>query len=191
MNQEILVEILKPQDAPWDYFLYVVIVLQVLLLGLIFAGSLRDVIFIGITVMCAVADKAYIFGFIEGGYDVNLANLNRAVEFHTTDSFLTYGARVAMFALPLVIVTQTKIPKAKPAAVITSVVTAVYVFTRWFFQQYPEGQSDFREPGGYIFIQGIFVGQAALIYLMLGRIKGRDYFVQRGLPPEQNGFFKE
>ena len=178
MNQDILIEILKPKDPPWDYFLYVVIVLQVILLGIIFAGTLRDVIFIGITVMCAVADKAYLFGFIEGGYKVTLANLDRAVEFHTTESFMTYAARVAMFALPLIIITQTKIPRAKPAAVFTAVTTAVYVFTRWFFEQYPEGWKDFRQPGTYIYVQGVFVGQAAIMYLMLGRIKMRDYFVQ-------------
>jgi len=142
MNNVSLADVLAPQQS-WDYFLYVIIIIEFILMALLFSGSLRDVILIAVAMICAVADKAYLFGFLEGG----ATTLNAAINYHTKESFLTYAARVAMFATPTLIITQTKISRAKPIAVLLAILSLVYMFARWFFQQFPEGKSDF---GSYI-----------------------------------------
>jgi len=137
MENVTLSEVLAPQQV-WDYGLYVIFVIQLIVLGLLFSGSLRDVLMIGFTVMCLIADKAYIFGFLDGG----ATTLEAAIAYHTIKSPFTFGVRIAMFALPLVITTQTKIPKAKPALVLLAIVSVIYTVLRWFVQVFPEAQKD-------------------------------------------------
>lgn len=157
-----LSEVLRPQDGLWDYALYVIIFLQVILLAVLFLGSLRDVLFMAAAVISAISDKIYLFGFLDGG----ATNIDQAVEFHTKDSLFTYVARVMMFAFPLVITTQTKIRRAKPLCVILGVGGLVYMFGRWFVQQRPEGIKDFRQPGTFI-EDGIYLIHAGTMYLVL------------------------
>jgi len=149
-------EVLAPVEGQvaWDYFLYVLLFFQLILLVLLFSGSLRDVIFIAVTVMCAVADKTYLFGFIDPGSTAT--TLPAAVRFHTLESFYTYGARIIMFALPLLITTQTKISKAKPVCIIVALMSFIYVIARWVVQQRVAGQADFDRSGlGIIFSMGM------------------------------------
>jgi hypothetical protein len=137
MENVTLSEVLAPQQV-WDYALYGIFAVQVVVLGLLFSASLRDVLMIAFTVLCLIADKAYIFGFLDGGAN----NLPAAIEYHTTESPFTFGVRIAMFALPLIITTQTKIPKAKPALILLSIISLVYAGLRWFIQVFPEAQGD-------------------------------------------------
>ncbi len=157
-----LSEVLRPQDGVWDFVLYIIIAMQVILLALLFLGSLRDVLLMAASVLAAIADKIYLFGFVEGG----ATTIEQAVAFHTKESFLTYAARVIMFAFPLVITTQTKIRRAKPLCAILGIIGLVYMFARWFFQQYPEGEGDFRRPA-MIAQEGMYLVQAGTMYLVL------------------------
>lgn len=135
MNNLSFEEALLPREEyyGWDIFLYVIIAFQLILLFLLFSSTLRDVILVGVTVICAFADKAYLFGFIDG---------RASAAYHAEDAFLTYVIRVAMFTLPMVIVTQTKVSKAKPVAVIIAVMAFFYSFGRWYFQQRVAGERD-------------------------------------------------
>jgi hypothetical protein len=157
-----LSEVLRPQDGVWDYVLYIIIFLQIILLALLFLGSLRDVMLMAASVLAAIADKIYLFGFMDGG----ATNIDQAVAFHTKESFFTYAARVIIFAFPFVVTTQTKIRRAKPLCVILGITGLVYMFARWFFQQYPEGEGDFRRPG-MIVQEGMYFVQAGTMYLVL------------------------
>ncbi|MFP4323229.1 MAG: hypothetical protein ACLFTK_12315 [Anaerolineales bacterium] len=132
-----------PGQEIWDYFALVVLAFQLLLLGLLFTGTLRDVIFVAVSVTAAFADKLYIFGFLEEGN----TTINAVVNYHTTESFLTYGARCVMFIMPLIISTQTKIKSARATAIITAILAITYMIARWFVQQYPASdlaQADVR-----------------------------------------------
>ena len=167
MENITLSEALSPQQVPWDYILYVILVMQVVTLGLLFSGSLRDVLMIGITVMCLIADKVYLFGFLDGG----ATTMPAAIEYHTKQSPFTFGVRIAMFALPLVITTQTKIPKAKPALVLLAIVSLAYAGLRWFFQVFPEAQDD-PSRTGVDFVQHTgLVTQASVSFLSLALIR--------------------
>lgn len=115
----------------WDYVVYFILFLQLILMALLFTGSLRDTIFIAITMLCAFADKSYLFGYIEGGAQA----VTSAVHYHTTVSFWTYAIRVTMFFLPMVIVTQTKVKLAKPISIVLTLTSLIYIFARWFTQQ--------------------------------------------------------
>jgi len=110
----------------WDIFLYVIIFLQVIALVLLFSSTLKDTIMIAIVMICGFADKAYIFGFIDG---------RESVQYHAKNAFGTYVIRITMFALPFVLVTQTKVGRAKPICAILGVLSLIYMFARWFFQQ--------------------------------------------------------
>lgn len=140
MGVEELKILMKPYPdqtggAIWDLWLYGILVLQFILLVLLFQGSLRDVMMIAAAMIAAFMDKLYIFGFVDPStYWVEGSPIAVAVSYHTLQSFFTWGARVLMFAAPLLIITQTKISKAKPVAVLTALVTLVYVFGRWGFQ---------------------------------------------------------
>ncbi len=157
-----LSEVIRPQDGFWDFILYVIIFLKLVLLAFLFNGSLRDVILIASSMLAAVADKIYLFGFVDGG----CTTINCAVEFHTKESFFTYVARVMIFAFPLIITTQTKIKRAKPLCVLIGIGGLVYTFGRWFVQQYPEGKSDFRQPGTMI-EDGLYMANTISLSLIL------------------------
>lgn len=133
----------------WDIYLYVIFFFQVIMLFVLFTGSLRDVIFTGIIIMCTVADKTYLFGFVEGGFET----IPAAVDWHTTESFLTFVIRVVMFFLPTIIITQTKIKRARPLAILLAIMSLLYASGRWFFQQFPEGQ---EEAGSLLPYVGIY-----------------------------------
>lgn len=128
-------EVLLPVEGQvmWDVYLYVILFFQFILLVILFTGSLRDVIFIAIAFMAAIADKMYLFGFIDPGSTAS--TLPAAVRYHTLESFYTYGARIAIFALPLLITTQTKTKRAAPVAGFIALLGFVYLFGRWAFQQ--------------------------------------------------------
>lgn len=157
-----LSEVIRPQDGIWDFILYVIIFLQIVLLALLFNGSLRDVILMAAAMLAAVADKIYLFGFVDGG----ATTIDYAVRFHTKESFLTYVARVIIFAMPLVITTQTRIKRAKPLCVVLGIMSLVYTFARWYFQQYPEGEKDFRRPGSWL-EDGVYVANTIGLCLIL------------------------
>lgn len=123
-------------QQPWDYALYVLMFVQLITLMLVFNSSLRDVLFIAIPIICAFADKAYLFGYVEGGYK----DVGSAIDYHTKESFATYVARVAMFAFPLMLTTQTKVKRAAPATAFLAVITGIYVGARWGLQQLPAEQ---------------------------------------------------
>lgn len=135
-----LQDALLPYDPyyAWDIFLYVILALQLITLAFVFTGPLRDVLVMAIVLICGVADKTYIFGFLEG----NMSTFASAAQFHAERAFLTYVTRVAMFALPMILVTQTKIQRAKPIAVVLAVLSLVYTFGRWFFQQRTAAQQE-------------------------------------------------
>ncbi len=118
----------------WDYFMLVVLGFHVLLLALLFSGSLRDVMFVAVSVLAAFADKLYLFGFLE----LTDPTAAAAVNYHTTQSFYTYIARCAMFIMPIIISTQTKIKRARGVAILTFILSLVYMIARWFIQQYPQ-----------------------------------------------------
>jgi hypothetical protein len=151
----------------WDYFLYVILFIQLILLLLLFSGSLRDSIFIAITVMCAVADKAYLFGYIEGGRDT----YEGAVAYHSFTSFWTYAIRVAMFALPLIITTQTKVKRAQGLSILLAIVSGVYMFGRWYFQQ-----RDAPSPSSVGFVQQMFFSvQVGIVFLAHIRMQNNHF----------------
>ena len=164
MENVSLNDVIAIQQVPWDYILYFIFVIQVLVLMLLFSGSLRDVLMIAVTVLCLIADKSYIFGFLDGGRDT----LDAAIEYHTKDSAFTFAARIAMFALPLVITTQTKIPRAKPALIFLAIVSMVYAFSRWFFQVFPEAQTEDTERTASLAQHSILLGQMGVVFLTVG-----------------------
>jgi hypothetical protein len=151
-----LQEILLPQDTPWDYFLYVVMFFQFLLLIALFNGSLRDVIFISIGMMAAIADKTFLFGYI---FQEGCETIACAKPYHTEESFWTYVARVGMFFFPVLISTQTKQKAAKPLSVLSAILALVYTFSRWFFQQ--------REVPGDAELSELPVHYAGTVWLLL------------------------
>lgn len=147
----------------WDYVVYGIIFLQLILLVLLFSGSLRDVLLMAVTLMAAFADKGYLFGYVEGGKET----LSEVIRYHTTESFMTYAARVAMFALPMIIITQTKIKRARPMAVLVTIVCMVYAFGRWYDQQYEAGQGDLKRRGE-IYEHGLYLAQASSVFVIAG-----------------------
>jgi hypothetical protein len=182
MENITLSEALAPQQVPWDYILYIIFAMQVVVLALLFSGSLRDVLMIAVTVLCLIADKTYIFGFIEGGAQT----MDAAIQYHTKESPLTFGVRIAMFALPLVITTQTKIPKAKPALVLLALTSVGYTCTRWFFQVFPEAQNDPSRTGtDFVQHTGLMV-QAGISLVSLGFIRFGKVLPIRAVQVDQN-----
>lgn len=127
----------------WDITLYVILVFQLILLALLFNGSLRDVILMAVALLAGVADKLYLFGFIDPDAPNN-PTLDAAVRFHALDSFMTWVSRIAMFAAPLIITTQTKIKRARPVAIFLALLTLIYAFGRWGLQQRVAGSGDFN-----------------------------------------------
>lgn len=125
------IDVISPQ-SPWDFFLYVIMFFQFILLFILFATeSLRDTLMIAAVVIAAVMDKAYLFGYIECG----ATNLTAAVDSHSKYAFGTMAARMVMFAFPLILVTQTKVKAARPLAIILAILSMIYVGARWAFQQ--------------------------------------------------------
>lgn len=115
----------------WDIILYGLMFFQLILLAVVFSGPLRDVIFVAVMIIAAFADKAYIFGFIEGG----ASTFDAAIVYHAELAFMTFIARVSMFVFATVLITQTKIKIARPLAVICALYALIYTFARWFTQQ--------------------------------------------------------
>jgi hypothetical protein len=123
-------------QSNWDYFLYVVMFFQFVLFIILFnSDNLRDTLMIAACLIFAFMDKAYLFGYLEGGKDT----LEEAVRFHSRLSLVTFVIRIAMFCLPLVLITQTKIKSARIVAGITFLVSILYMGSRWWFEQRPGG----------------------------------------------------
>ncbi len=119
-------------QAVWDYYLYVIMFFQLILLFILFATeSLRDTMLIAAVVICAFMDKAYLFGYLECGQ----STLAGAVRAHSRYAFATMAIRIAMFTLPMVLVTQTKVKAARPLAILLTLLSAVYVGGRWATEQ--------------------------------------------------------
>jgi len=127
-----LQDALLPRDGQmvWDVTLYVIMFFQIILLIILFDGSLRDVLLVAVSFISAMADKAYVFGFLEYPDSAALA-----IPYHTEQAILTYVARVAMFSAPLLLAAMTKEKKARPLAILIFLTTAIYTFARWFIQQ--------------------------------------------------------
>lgn len=116
-------------QTPWDYMLYFVMFFQVIVLALLFNGSLRDVIMLAIVVVCAIADKAYLFGYLTEGAQT----IQQAVDRHP-NAFGTFLIRTAIAVFPLLITTQTKIKKARPIVGFLGIVSLIYVIVRGFIE---------------------------------------------------------
>lgn len=150
MGNVSLMDVIKPYETQqvWDIYLYIILLFQLLLLVLLFNGSLSNVIMIAIAILCAVMDKLYIWGFYDPGLvnavphcsDIadGAAALKCAVNFHTTTSFMTFLIRLLMFVMPVFVTTLAKVPKKNKAPVISLLLagmTIIYVGGRLFAQQ--------------------------------------------------------
>lgn len=126
-------------QASWDYFLYVIMFFQFILLLMLFVTeNLRDTIMIAVVVICAFADKAYLFGYLEGG----AADVDSAVVYHSKRSFGAFALRVIMFGIPVILFTQTKVKRAKPLCIILGLLSFGYLGARWFAEQRDGGWAD-------------------------------------------------
>jgi hypothetical protein len=126
-------------QSSWDYFLYVIMFFQFILLLILFVTeNLRDTIMIAVVVTCAFADKAYIFGYLEGG----ASTVEAAVNYHSKLSFGAFALRVAMFGIPVILITQTKVKRAKPLCILLGIMGVLYLGARWFFEQREGGWAD-------------------------------------------------
>ena len=114
-------EVIAIHNGAWDLALYFMLLLEVVVLVLLFNGSLRDVIMMAIVMLSTVADKVYLFGYLLAG----ALTVDQAVVAHQNE-FPTLVARVAMFTLPFVITTQTKIKGAKPFVILLAISTSIY-----------------------------------------------------------------
>jgi hypothetical protein len=172
----------------WDMYLYVIFFFQIILFALLFSSTLRDTIAVGVTIMSAIADKTYIFGYLE--FD----DKAYAIWYHTQEAFLTWVVRVAMFAIPLILVTQIKSKTkaeaklktpAKFLSAVLFVISLVYTGGRWAFQQRVAGQGDFTGPRGpdvHHYHEYAQVMQASLTFLAMGYLVVKRYWATRDNP---------
>jgi hypothetical protein len=133
-------------NTVWDIYLYIILFFQLILFITVFAGPLRDLMFVAIPMVAALMDKLYFFGFFdpgivnrgapaEAGYATTSAWVDAAIFHHTEVSFWTYVARVSLFFFPFVIMTLTKMKRAPVMAGIVGGLSLLYTFGRWLFQQ--------------------------------------------------------
>ncbi len=156
----------------WDFALYWLFFINVILLMVQPEGSAFATM-LGIAVLVsAVIDKTFAFGYMldPGAYTPQ--------KYHEEVFIGTYLVRVAMFVGPLTVAGSTKDPKVRGLAIIAGISGGVYMFARWFFQQY---KSDVKGRISYLDIQ--FALQDVGLLLLLGRVWLRHHFtVNRNIP---------
>jgi hypothetical protein len=180
-----ITEILKPQgdccalggNYVWDIYLYVIFFFQLIVFLLLFSSTLRDTIAVGITIMCIIADKTYLFGFLKLS-DCAINCTEPAIAYHVQHAFLTWVARVIMLALPLILVTQTKNKKAQMLSVLVFVLSLVYAIGRWNFQQ----RAGYKIPSRRAEIspmEAYQIAQSSMIFLLAGYMIVKRYAIKR------------
>jgi len=177
-----IVDILKPTPGHemWDIVVYVIFFIG--LLGLVFLGdeaSMMDTLFISAAVFVAVLDKVYAWGYIltPPGYEGVVAaggTIPREVrvEYHVTH-LGTFVMRVLMFALPLVVVGQTKSSRVRGIALLITIIGVVYTAARWFTEiRESQGNTGL----GFIFSEPQIMFQGSLFLLIAGDLVCRRYW---------------
>jgi hypothetical protein len=128
-----LSEALKPVPGYelWDYFAYLLIFLS--LIAIIMAGedtSTITTIFIGLTLIVAIADKTYILGyFLEPEGTPQLVRVQTHLGF-----FGIMVARAVACALLLITVAQTEIKRVRLVCVPLFILMLIYTLGRWWTQ---------------------------------------------------------